>query len=137
MGQEALKLKFYTALGPGPGFFPFWLVLILAGLSAIQLYHATFRKSDPLPDDFFASRSGYLKALAVLVALFGSVFAMDPLGFRVTMLVFMLWLSITLGEHKLTSLAMYVPISLVVSFGGFYLFNTILKVPLPVGMFGI
>jgi hypothetical protein len=30
--RESLDLKFYTQLGPGPGFFPFWLALVLGPL---------------------------------------------------------------------------------------------------------
>ena len=49
---ESLKLRYYTALGPGPGFFPFWLSLILAGLSIIMLVQAGLgRWEDKVPTE--------------------------------------------------------------------------------------
>lgn len=32
VARESLDLKFYTQLGPGPGFFSFWLALVLGPL---------------------------------------------------------------------------------------------------------
>ena len=37
---ESLKLKYYTNQGPGPGFFPFWLSLLLGALAIIILLQA-------------------------------------------------------------------------------------------------
>src|SRR5512143_1970232 len=97
---EAYQLKYYTALGPGPGFFPFWLATIMIALSAIMFYHATWGKSDPMPADFFASRIGYLKAGAVCLSILFVVRAMENLGFKITMALFFVWLLFTLGRLK-------------------------------------
>ena len=66
---EALKLRYYTSLGPGPGFFPFWLSLVLAGLAIGMLLQATLGQAEPMPPDFFASRTGYLRMGAVVLAM--------------------------------------------------------------------
>jgi len=131
MARESLELKFYTTLGPGPGFFPFWLSVIFAILAGFQFYHATWGRSDPMPDDFFASRTGYLRALAVVVAMAGATVLMERIGFRFTMLAFLLFLLVTLGRGvNWITIAL---ISLVGSLGTFYVFDHVLKVPLPVG----
>jgi putative tricarboxylic transport membrane protein len=58
---EALKLKFYTHLGPGPGFFSLWLSLILGVLAVLMILKATFRPPEPMPEDFFPNRAGFFK----------------------------------------------------------------------------
>lgn len=137
IAREALELKYYTALGPGPGFFPFWLSLIMIALASFMFYHATWGKSDPMPADFFASRIGYLKGLAVIVSIVFVTQAMEELGFRLTMAVFFVWLLFTLGRQKgITGIASMAFVTFVGSFGAFWLFNDMLKVPLPQGMFG-
>ena len=133
MVRESLELKFYTTLGPGPGFFPFWLSVIFGILAAFQFYHATWGRSDPMPADFFASRTGYLRALAILVAMAGATFLMEKIGFRLTMLSFLVFLLITLGR---TNWLLIIAISVVGSWGTFHVFDQLLKVPLPQGMFG-
>ncbi len=138
IAREALELKYYTSLGPGPGFFPFWLSMIMIVLSGFMFYHATWGKSDPMPADFFASRVGYLKALAVCVSIVFVVFAMEEVGFKITMAIFFVWLLATLGRLK--GLVGWVSMAAVVvggSWGAFYVFNDMLKVPLPTGAFGI
>ena len=131
---ESLGLKFYTSLGPGPGFFPFWLAIIFGGLSAIMLYQSIAKDMGPIPEGFFATKAGYLRIGGILVALIASVFLLDPLGFRLSMLVFLFGLMYVLGRPSLLAT---VPIAIVGSFGTYYVFVELLDVPLPIGMFGI
>ncbi|HEX9016609.1 MAG TPA: tripartite tricarboxylate transporter TctB family protein [Chloroflexota bacterium] len=138
IAREAFDLKYYTSLGPGPGFFPLWLSGIMIVLSAFMFSHATWGRSDPMPADFFASRVGYLKALAVAASIVFVVFAMDEFGFKITMAAFFAWLLLTLGRLK--GAVGWVSMGLVVlggSWGAFWVFNDMLKVPLPLGSFGI
>ena len=137
IAQQSLELKYYTSLGPGPGFFPFWLAIIMMVLAGFMFYHATFGESAPMPDDFWASKNGYLKALAVIVSIIFVVWMMDELGFRLTMAVFFAFLLLTLGRRK--GIVGWVTMAAVTaggSWGAFWLFNDMLQVPLPAGMFG-
>jgi len=129
---ESLKLKYYTSLGPGPGFFPFWLSLCLAALATAMFYQATFKSSDPRPADFVDSRLGYLRAFAMCAAWVWAVAMLERLGFRLTMLVFFSFLLLTLGRVKWY---LVVVISLLGSIVAFYLFSIALSVPLPIGPF--
>ncbi len=133
VGWASLSLKYYTSLGPGPGFFPFWLAIMLGILSLFMLYHATFGKSDPLPDNFFASKVGYLRAGALCASLIWVVVTMEELGFRISMAVLFLWLQMTLGRVNPIIIVLTAAIG---SWGAFWLFNDVLRVPLPIGMFG-
>ncbi len=129
-----LSLKYYTSLGPGPGFFPFWLAIIMGILSLLMLYHATFGKSEPLPADFFGSKTGYLQAGAICASLIWIVIAMQQLGFRISMAVLFLVLQPALGRVNPIIMVLMAAVG---SWGAFWVFDSLLKVPLPVGMFGI
>lgn len=134
--RESLQLRYYTPSGPGPGFFPFWLAFLLGGLSLGTFYQATWGKwkLEPIPADFWASRKGYLRMGAIIVATVGVILLLDPLGFRLTMLAYLLFLLFALGRVNLITVTL---VSLAGSFGAYHLFVELLKVPLPIGVFGI
>ena len=134
LGYHAWRLSYYTPLGPGPGFFPLWICILLALLAAFVFLRATFRESNALPEGFFAPASGYRRIAAVVIALSAVAILMPTLGFRLTMLGFYLALLSLLGRrHPLETLIL----ALIGSFGVFYLFVEFLSHPLPVGVFGI
>ena len=130
---ESLELKFYTVIGPGPGFFPFWLGLILGALAVLMIFQATFRQSDPMPADFFASRAGYLRVGAIVLAMAATTALMEVLGFSLTMLGTIFFLLLALGRP---SLIVTLLVSMAGSFGCFYVFTQWLRVPLPTVFFG-
>ncbi len=134
IARESLELKFYTTLGPGPGFFPFWLSLFLGALAAVMLYQATFKPQDPMPSDFFANAKGYMRVAAIIIALVASILFMETIGFRLIMLAFYLFLLFALGRQNLIVTAL---VALAGSWGVYQVFVEYLKVPLPVGIFGI
>lgn len=134
VARESIELRFYTSLGPGPGFFPFWLSVLLGLLACVMLCQATFGRSDPMPADMFPRKVGYLRLAAITVALIGVLVLMNPLGFRLSMLAFLLFLLFALGR---ANPVVAVPVALAGSFGFYYVFLEWLKIPLPVGMFGI
>lgn len=129
---ESLQLKYYTSLGPGPGFFPFWLALCLAVLSVVMFYQATFKNTDPRPDDFIDSRLGYMRALGMCVAWIWAAAMLERLGYRLTMMVFFPFLLLTLGRVRWHLIAL---ITLLGSIVTFYVFSIHLSAPLPVGPF--
>lgn len=131
--RESLSLNYYTPLGPGPGFFPFWLSLLLAILSVAMILQATFGKGEAMSADFYAKRKGYLNISAVLGALIGVIVLMKTLGFIVTMLAFYTFLLQALGRQGILMTGI---IAVVGSFGVYYLFLKLLSVPLPIGIFG-
>ena len=131
--RESLDLKFYTSLGPGPGFFPFWLAIFLGVLALGMMYQATFKPEEPMPSDFFASKKGYLRNLAIILALVFVVVFMDVIGFRLSMFAFYVFLLFALGRQNIIVTLL---VSLAGSWGVYYVFVDWLKVILPVGMFG-
>lgn len=131
--RESLKLRYYTHLGPGPGFFSFWLALIFGGLAILMLLQATFGQAEPMPEDFFTDRIGYLRIGAVVLALVATIYLLEPLGFSLTMFAVCAFLLYALGRQ---SFILTVLVSLASSFGAYYVFDRWLKVPLPRGAFG-
>ena len=129
----SLGYALMDSLGPGPGFFPFWLSLIGAVLTGVILIE-TWR--DPslsdgtiLPQGNAAVQGGIvLAALVAVAALF------EPLGFRLTMLVFIAGLLFVLGARSLVGIALT---AVAGSFGVFHVFLYWLKVPLPTGVLGL
>ena len=134
LANQSLELRYYTALGPGPGFFPLWMSILLAILATAMFWQATFGKSDAMPDDFFADRKGYLRIGAVLAALVGVIALMEPIGFCLVMLGFYLFLLIVLGRQHPVVTGI---VALAGSLGVYYVFVHWLAVPLPIGLFGI
>jgi len=131
---ESLQLTYFTSIGPGPGFFPFWLSLILAGLSVVMIVQTFVGLPEPTPPDFIAKRTGYLRIGAVVLSLALTAPLIDWLGFRLTTLAMYLFLLSTLGRHRPVVIIL---IALAGSFGAYHAFVHWLNVPLPVGVFGL
>ena len=122
-------------LGPGAGFFPFWLGLIGAALS-LTLFAQSWR-GRPIGDGaegLWPDRAGAVRAAALLGGLVLSALLLEPAGFRVTAFVFTAGLLVALGVRRPVLIAAF---ALVASYGLFHVFYYWLKVPLPVGPFGL
>jgi putative tricarboxylic transport membrane protein len=122
-------------LGPGPGFFPFWLGLIGAVLSLVLLAQSWRGRSlGDVAEGLWPDRAGALRAAALLggLALYGLL--LEPAGFRVTAFVVTVALLVALGVRRPVVIAAF---ALVASLGLFHVFYHWLKVPLPVGPFGL
>jgi hypothetical protein len=130
---ESLQIKYYGSdFGPGPGFFSFWLGVLVVGLSLIEIGR-TFRRSAPLPPDFFPNRAGVVRIGSLLGALVATVFLLEPLGYSLTMALFCVFLLRALGKQPWW---LTVVLTLAGSFGTAYIFRQ-LQVILPGGIFGI
>jgi putative tricarboxylic transport membrane protein len=123
---ESLRLSLRDALGPGPGFFPFWLSVAGGALGIfllVQLHRQT--QSEPLKFE--------LRPVAlVLAGLIVATALLEAVGFRLAMLALLPYLLAVLGVRNWFALAAF---SLAGSFGVYHLFSGLLKVPLPVGFF--
>jgi putative tricarboxylic transport membrane protein len=125
---ESRHLPFGTVRQPGPAFIPILLALLLTvfgGFVALGGGRATLLSA--------IGWQGWRHALAILTASIFAVFALERFGYRLTMLLVLGFL-IKLVEQRgwVVSLAFAVGLS----FGSFFLFYTILRVPLPEGPLG-
>ena len=121
-------MEYYTPLGPGPGFFPLWLSGCMAGLSLIWLYQASTDPDEPIGTDFIPSRVGMIRILSIMGALLFMWLFMEKIGFQLTMCAFLVFLLVILGQRNKVLILV---ISLLGSFGMYYVFNNWLGVQLP------
>ncbi len=133
VARESLRLQFYMPMGPGPGFFPLLVSILVALLGATMFIEVTFREAVPMPADFFATSTGYLRIGAIVLGFLAVLVLMKPLGFSVTMLIFLVFLLLTLGRQSLLITAV---VAVAGSFGTYYVFVKWLAIPLPTGIFG-
>jgi len=131
----SFEYPYKDRLGPGPGFFPFWLSIITGGLALALLFQTSRVKSSvDGPAALLPERQGAVRILVILVALVGSLILLDPLGFRISLFLFLLFLPLALGERTWWITLIFAAAG---SFGVFHVFYYWLKVPLPVGVLGI
>jgi putative tricarboxylic transport membrane protein len=131
----SLVYPYKDRLGPGPGFFPIWLSLITGVLSLALFAQVTwsrkppFSPGSPLPKD----RPGAIRIFIIFAALVVSVALLEPLGFRITLFLFLIFLPFALGMRNWGVVLIF---SLLGSFGVFHVFYYWLMVPLPMGVLG-
>jgi putative tricarboxylic transport membrane protein len=129
----SLDYSLSDALGPGPGFFPFWLSLIGVVLTAGLLIE-TARSTDVGATAVLPTAAGVAHGASVLIALIAAAALLEPLGFRLTMIAFIAALLLALGARSPIPIALS---ALAGSFGVFHVFFYWLKVPLPISMLGL
>jgi putative tricarboxylic transport membrane protein len=133
--HESLDHNYYGSdFGPGPGFFSFWLGILLMVMSFVQIVMTYRRPADPLPVGFVPNREGIKRMLYVMGALAASLLLMNIFGFSLTILIFCIFLLRTLGQRQ--SWWLTLTLAVAGSFGTFYLFR-LLQVTLPRGFLGI
>jgi Tripartite tricarboxylate transporter TctB family len=114
---------------PGPGFLPTALSLVLVALGALMV--ARGGAGEPLAAMRWGE-SGHALAILGVCALVG--LALERLGWRLTVALALLVLFRVLERR---GILFSVALTLLIALGSFWLFNTLLKVPLPRGPFGI
>jgi putative tricarboxylic transport membrane protein len=122
------RYAFFDALGPGPGFFPLFLGLIGAALAA-----AVFLERQRAPAGVGAllpERRTWPVLLYPLAGLALVALLLEPLGFRLTLLVLLPVLLLLLGARQYVAIALF---AVAGSLGVFHVFYYWLKVPLPIG----
>jgi len=122
---ESLRLSLRDALGPGPGFFPFWLSVAGGVLGVILLIQVARGSVD------FETQGLKFELRPVALVLAGLAVAsalLEAAGFRLAMVVLLPYLLFVLGARNWLAIALF---SLAGSFGVYHLFSGLLKVPLP------
>ncbi len=125
---EAHGMVLYTDMGPGNGFFPFWLGIVFVALSVIWLGQVSLR---PLPvsnTPLLPSRAGVWRVGSILGALALFILLVSSVGFQLSMFGLLLFLLTALGRQNL--LLTFV-VSITGSFGVYYVFTNWLDVRLP------
>src|SRR5215813_6175974 len=122
---ESRRLPLGTFRQPGPAFVPILLALLLLIFGIFVVL--TARRAQLLSSIRWTE---WRHAVAILAASVFSVFGMERLGYRLIVLIFL----VKLVEQRGWLLSLGFAFAL--SFGSFFLFYTILRVPLPEGPLG-
>ena len=131
---ESLQLSLRDSLGPGPGFFPFWLSVMGAVLSLVLLGQIKLGRADLGSEQLTFDRAGVRSVVLVVVGLIASCALLDLAGFRISMLLFNAYILVALGVRNWIVVAIFAGAG---SFGVYQVFYDLLKVPLPEGILGL
>ena len=126
---ESSKLPLGTLRQPGPSFVP----VLLAGL--LLVFGVVIAATGGRAERFRSLRWKELPhAAAILSVCIFSALALERLGYRVTVFLLLFFLLKIVEKKSWPTTALF---ALVVSFGSFFIFYTLLRVPLPIGPWGI
>jgi putative tricarboxylic transport membrane protein len=132
---ESQKFSYFSKFGIGPGFFPFWLGIILCAFSLFKFTLTVVKKKDQegnepcLPGWRSLGRLGLIMLIMAAFAL-----SMKSLGFMLTVFLFVsIILFVLEGDSALKSIFYGAMFSAAV----FLIFQYFLEVDLPKGLLGI
>jgi len=131
---EALRMPPSASFGPGAGFLPFWVGVILAVLALLLLASTWTRKvtqkdtASPFP-----GKKALLAITGVLGGLAAYIFLIEVLGFLVDTFLYVAFL---LGVVERERWQMTVSVALFTTFGLYVIFQVLLTIGLPKNMFG-
>ena len=125
---ETRALPLGTTHGPGPGYVPLLLAIALAAFAAALVLRGG-GPSVARIDWAEARHAGAILGACVFTAV-----AVDRLGYRITMILFLLFLyGVVQRRGRLAAVAL----ALALALGSHWLFDAALKVPLPRGPLGL
>lgn len=138
-------LGYWTTLGPGPGFFPFWIGILLGTSSLVWLVQALRGNPNvvPQPEEAVIPDTAVLSTAPtakkrpiwiVLLSLVAVASLLEILGFQLSMFAFLLFQLKFQGGRKWVSSLI---IAVAGSFGVYHLFTDLLQVTLPTSSIGL
>lgn len=126
---ETRQLPLGTLRDPGPGYMPMLLAIILGALGLLVALRGA---RSPSFGSLRWPEAGH--ASAILLGCAFAAFALERLGFRLTVVVLLVFL---LGALERKRPAVVAAVALGLAFGSFFLFSNLLKVPLPRSPWGL
>jgi len=116
----------------GPGFFPFWLGVLLAICAVIVLVQAV--RGAPGGAKFFHDRTAVTSVIKVTATAAGMLVLTYVVGFRLASIVYLFVYLRFIGKHRWPAV---IAMSLLIPIAGFYLFEEILQIGLPRGIIDV
>ena len=127
-GWETLKLPLGSLENPGPGYMPLILATLLVILGLVVA--SAGGKSQPMAEIRWPELR---HAFAIFGTCVFAALAIEPLGYRLTVAVMLIFL---IGVIEKKPPLAVILVSAGMAIGSYWLFATLLKVPLPPGLFG-
>jgi putative tricarboxylic transport membrane protein len=131
---EAAQMPPSATFGPGSGFLPFWLGVLLAVLATILFVSAKRREvTEKDSESVFPGKQALFAIAAVLAGLAGYILLIDVLGYLVDTFLFVVFL-VKVVEREPWPLTLKLAVATTI--GLFITFQILLKITLPSNMFG-
>jgi hypothetical protein len=127
--RQGRALSYLDEFGPGPGFLPYWLGLLLMALAACLIISA-MRSHTRIPKQEPGVGSGAGRALLAALGLVVMAATLEVLGFIGSFALLSFFL-VYVVERRTLAGAITVTAALTLSF--FLLFRVVLALPLPMG----
>jgi putative tricarboxylic transport membrane protein len=132
--QEAWRMPSSATFGPGAGFLPFWLGILLAVMASILFVTAWRRQATEIDNNsIFPGKQALLAITFVLVGLAVYIFLIEVLGYLVDTFLFIVFLMKAVEREK-WPLTLMVAVSTTAVL--FITFQILLQITLPSNMFG-
>lgn len=125
---ESRVLPLGSLRNPGPAYMPVLLSLLLLGFGVLL----ALRRADSSGPS--ATWSDWRHAVAILTTCAFAALALERLGYRLTILIVLVFLLAGVERRGWLVTSLF---AVALAFGSFFLFSTVLRVPLPLGPFGI
>jgi putative tricarboxylic transport membrane protein len=125
---ESRKLPLGSLHNPGPAYMPTLLALVLLVLAILLAAAGGGRPIRAV------AWTEWRHAVVILGTCAFAALALERLGYRLTVAVA---LAVLLGVMERRGIVVAVVFAVVLALGSFFLFDTLLRVPLPVGPFGL
>lgn len=131
---ESWMMPSSATFGPGSGFLPFWLGVLMAVLALILLFTAWRRTSDPEEGSPFPGGKPLLRVFAVMAGLGVYISLLEVLGFVLNTFLFVSYL---MGAVERERLPMTALTAFLTTAGLYLIFQVLLGITLPRNMFGL
>ncbi len=130
----SFSLKLGTPSEPGPGFLPFGTAFLLGILAVVQMIQVTFGQRPEDRGSAFAGTLQWKRGLWIVASLLLYAFLLPHLGYLVTTF-FLLMVLLSLYERKKWWLLLLMTV--LVNGISYVVFHNWLKVPFPMGFWGL
>jgi putative tricarboxylic transport membrane protein len=125
------QYPYWTPNGPGSGFLPFWLGLVMAGLAAALLVGAV-RRPDP-GEAWLPHGRGLVRLIVIVLGTVAFVWLLPVLGMTLATFLFLIGILRFLERHSWFAT---VGVAVGMSAANWLIFIHWLSVPFPIGILG-
>ncbi|MGH2372204.1 MAG: tripartite tricarboxylate transporter TctB family protein [bacterium] len=128
--RQALRLPIaWSGVGPGAGFFPFWLA-VGVGICAAVLVVKSLRGNPAKSSEAFIPPGAWKPLLVVILPIVAIIGFIDYLGIYIGGALYLAGYMWLVGRHRW---AMIVPVSILIPLALFFLFERWFLLPMPTG----
>jgi putative tricarboxylic transport membrane protein len=131
--QESWRMPQSATFGPGVGFLPFWLGVMLAILSVVLIVGAWRRVKDPNDKSPFPAKHALISVGLVMAGLGGYIVLMEWLGYIVNTILLVVFL-LKVVEKEPWPMTLLVAVLTTASL--YIIFQVLLGINLPANQFG-